>query len=405
METFQNKSFASESVTEGHPDKVADAISDLVLTKALQFGKENGTLEQTRVACETLVRRNTVIVAGEIKLVDSSASVVSVDEIHEVLDLKKSIFALIQEIGYRDRFATGFDMTDPDFQLMFMLEKQSQEINSIVGKKEDVGAGDQGLMFGFACNETPCAMPMPIYLSHFITRKLAFVRKNQETNLGPDAKSQVVVDYDSEGKPSSVKQIVISTQHFGELDNIRAWLKNHFLPQEIFPHLTELGLDLKFLKQHPDESLKLNFKGKFEIGGPSADCGLTGRKIIVDTYGGMARHGGGAFSGKDPSKVDRSAAYFLRNVAKQIVKNQWADRCELRLAYVIGEKSPMFIDGEYKNLQVSEVQVNNFLDQQLNQSLGALLKKHDLWNVDYTTSTNYGHLGREELPWEKISTP
>jgi len=370
--------FTSESVSEGHPDKVCDQISDAILDSYLAQDPNS------RVACETLIKNNTVIVAGEI----TSSGTPNIEEV---------IRNTVNEIGY-SHDDLGFNGNNCEIQNL--ISKQSpdiaQGVNEGEGEDLDQGAGDQGLMFGYACSETPVLMPAPINLSHELVLKQSEVRKNGELSwLRPDAKSQVSVVYRDDIKTVDyVSAIVLSTQHDEDISQeeikakVREKIINPVIPAE-------------WIKE--DTKIYINPTGKFVIGGPVGDCGLTGRKIIVDTYGGMARHGGGAFSGKDPSKVDRSAAYACRYVAKNIVAAGLAERCEVQVSYAIGIAEPTSITidtlgtGSLPENEISQIVRNNFDLRPKN-----LINLLDLKRPIYKNTASYGHFGREnkDFSWE-----
>lgn len=379
------KLFTSESVTEGHPDKIADQISDSVLDAIL---KED---PYGRVACETLVTTGQVHVVGEIST-------------NCYVDIPRLVRETIISIGY-DRAKYGFD--GHTCGILLSLDEQSPDIAQGVDKalearegemseEEAVGAGDQGMMFGYATNETPDYMPMPIYLAHKLAKKLADVRKDGTLSyLRPDGKTQVTVEYDGD-KPVCVDTIVISTQHAPEvsLEQIASDLKKYVI---------EPTIDVKLLSDKT--KYYINPTGRFVVGGPQGDSGLTGRKIIVDTYGGMARHGGGAFSGKDPTKVDRSAAYAARYVAKNIVAAGLADRCEIQLAYAIGKAHPVSILVEtFGTGKISDEKISELVNKNFDLRPAGIIKMLDLRRPIYKQTAAYGHLGRSDvdLPWEKI---
>jgi S-adenosylmethionine synthetase len=363
--------FTSESVTEGHPDKIADQISDAILDACLEQDP------YSRVACETLTATGLVVIAGEITT-------------QAYVDFQTLVRGVVASIGY-DNALYGFDSNT--CAVISSINKQSGDIAMGV---DTGGAGDQGMMFGYATNETEELMPLPISLAHKLTRRLTEVRKGGKLPyLRPDGKSQVTVEYDSAGKPSRVDAVVISTQHAETVttDQLRADILKHVIQVVIPAHLL-------------DENTKyhINPTGRFVIGGPMGDTGLTGRKIIVDTYGGMGRHGGGAFSGKDPTKVDRSAAYMARYIAKNIVAAGLADRCEVQLAYAIGVVEPVsvLVDtfGTGK-LQSDELQALVRANFQLTPK--GIIESLDLRRPIYRQTAAYGHFGRSEseFTWEK----
>ncbi|HEY3026840.1 MAG TPA: methionine adenosyltransferase [Pyrinomonadaceae bacterium] len=369
MSTESSYLFTSESVTEGHPDKIADQISDAILDAALRED------EMARVACETLVTTGLVVVAGEIT---TSA----------VIDYAKIARETIREIGYT-RAKYGFDCDT--CSVLSALDNQSPDIAMGV---DTGGAGDQGLMFGFACNETPELMPMPIQIAHSLARKLSEVRKSDQLPyLRPDGKSQVTVEY-RDGRPFRVEAVVISSQHADSVttDQLRA----DILEQVIKPTVSSELLD-------DDTKYHINPTGRFVTGGPQGDTGLTGRKIIVDTYGGYAPHGGGAFSGKDPTKVDRSAAYMARYAAKNIVAAGLADRCLVQLAYAIGVADPMsvFIDTSGTG-RVSEATLSKLVREHFQLTPQGIIKELRLRRPIYQATAAYGHFGRAEngFSWE-----
>jgi S-adenosylmethionine synthetase len=369
--------FTSESVSEGHPDKVADQISDAVLDSLLNGDK------QSRVAAETLVKTDLVVLAGEISS--------KINPNFEVI-----VRDTLKNIGYDDR-NVGIDYRS--CKIIEAFDKQSPNIAMGVDAKNDdpdsQGAGDQGLMFGYACNETKSLMPLPISLAHKLVLKQAELRKNNALKwLMPDAKSQVTLFYEN-GKPKYIDTIVLSTQHSKEVDleEITQLVKQHI----IFPVLPENLVN-------DDMKIFVNPTGKFIIGGPKGDCGLTGRKIIVDTYGGSAHHGGGAFSGKDPSKVDRSAAYAARYVAKNVVAAGLADKCEIQISYAIGIAHPTSLSintfgTEFYDVTKIEQAVTQTFDLRPNQ----IIRDLDLLKPIYSKVASYGHFGREDidLSWEK----
>jgi S-adenosylmethionine synthetase len=369
--------FTSESVSEGHPDKVSDQVSDAILDAILA---QDPT---ARVACETLVTTGMVVIAGEI----TTNAIINYSEIAR---------QTIKEIGYTDS-EMGFDADT--CAVLVSIDKQSPDISQGVSEGEGLhkeqGAGDQGLMFGYACNETPELMPMPIQLAHELVAKLAEVRKSGKlTFLRPDSKSQVSVEYVND-KPVRIDTIVISTQH---------------TPDVTHKQIEEGVLEEVIKKVIPAELLDANTRyfinptGRFVVGGPMGDCGLTGRKIIVDTYGGMGRHGGGAFSGKDPSKVDRSAAYMGRYVAKNLVAAGLCDRCEVQVAYAIGVAQPVSIMVHtFGTGKVSEDRLSELVREVFDMRPRAITEQLDLLRPIYKKTAAYGHFGRElpEFTWER----
>jgi len=366
---MSNYLFTSESVTEGHPDKMADQISDAILDDLLKQDPNS------RVACETLVTTGMVMVAGEIRT-------------NAYADIPKIVRNTIKNIGYSDA-TYGFD--HKACSVMTSIDEQSSDIAMGV---DTGGAGDQGMMFGFACNETPELMPMPIMLAHKLTMKLSEIRKNKELNyLRPDGKSQVTVEYDG-FKPVRVDTVVISTQHGPEVEQEQ--IEKDMIEHVIKPVCGDL-LDEKTIYH-------VNPTGRFIIGGPPGDCGLTGRKIIVDTYGGMGHHGGGCFSGKDCTKVDRSGAYMARYVAKNIVAAGLADRCEVQVSYAIGVKEPVSIYvNSYGTGKVDDSKLVEIVHENFDLSPAAIIEKLDLRKPRFLKTASYGHFGRndEDFTWEK----
>ncbi len=389
--TFMNSPrylFTSESVTEGHPDKVCDQVSDAVLDACLAQDP------YSRVACEAATKTGFVILLGEI----TTRAQINFDEL---------VRQVVNEIGYDDS-QKGFDGNTCAVQVA--ISKQSGDIAMGVDKAleaktgamteaeiEAVGAGDQGMMFGYACNETPVLMPMPIYLAHKLTRRLAEVRKNGTLPwLRPDGKSQVTVEY-RYGRPYRVDTVLISTQHAPEISQ-----------QEIFEAVKKHVILPVIPADMIDDQIKIyvNPTGRFVIGGPMGDSGLTGRKIIVDTYGGMGRHGGGAFSGKDPTKVDRSAAYAARWVAKNIVAAGLAERVEIQVAYAIGVARPLSINVEtFGTGSIPDDEIAQLISEQFDLRPGAILRDLDLRKPIYRKLAAYGHFGRDDLDltWERTN--
>ena len=371
--------FTSESVTEGHPDKIADQISDGILDAMLAQDSKS------RVACETMVTTGMAVVAGE---VTTKAWV----------DLQKVVRNTIEGIGYTDS-KMGFDFNT--CAVLISLDKQSPDIAQGVNEGEGLhleqGAGDQGLMFGYACDETPELMPLPIQMSHRLTERLAQVRKDGTLPyLRPDGKSQVTVRY-VDGKPVEVTTVVISSQHAEGMN--QAQLREDVINAVILEVIPEqfLGDSIQY---------HINPTGKFEIGGPQGDCGLTGRKIIVDTYGGMGRHGGGAFSGKDPSKVDRSAAYAARHVAKNVVAAGLASRCEVQLAYAIGVAEPVSVSVDtFGTNCVDESVISTLIRDHFELRPAGVILALDLLRPIFQKTATYGHFGRElpEFTWEQTN--
>ena len=376
--------FTSESVTEGHPDKMCDQISDGILDAILEKDP-NG-----RVACETVTKTGFVLVAGEIST-------------NCYIDIPKIVRNTIKNIGY-DNAEYGFDYKT--CAVFTSIEEQSGDIAMGVNEADEfknghrdandmIGAGDQGMMFGFACNETPELMPMPISLAHKLSRKLTEVRKNKVVDyLRPDGKTQVTVEY-HDNKPVRIDTIVISTQHNPQVD--RATIE-----KDILEYVVKTTVPAELL----DENTKyfINPTGRFVIGGPQGDSGLTGRKIIVDTYGGYARHGGGAFSGKDPTKVDRSATYAARHIAKNIVAAGLADKCEVELAYAIGVAKPVSIMVDtFGTNKIDNEKIEQAISENFDLRPAAIIERFNLRRPIYQQLAAYGHFGRDDLdlPWEK----
>jgi S-adenosylmethionine synthetase len=373
--------FTSESVTEGHPDKLCDYISDSILDSYLAKDKN------ARVACETVAGKGEIFITGEIT---STANV----------DIEQVVRDTIKEVGYAD---SEYDIDYRTCKIYINLSKQSPDIALGVDKSledkegkdvESEGAGDQGLMFGYACDETEELMPLPISLAHKLSKRLTKVRREKIIDyLRPDGKTQVTVEYDGD-KPVRVDTIVVSTQHLPDVDmNV---LKKDIIEKVIKPTVPANLLD---------ENTKyfINPTGRFVIGGPLGDSGLTGRKIIVDTYGGAARHGGGAFSGKDPTKVDRSASYMARHIAKNIVANGYAKKCEIQIAYSIGVAKPVSIYvNTYGTNTIPEEEIVEKIDKTFDLTPRGIINYLDLQRPIYRQTTNYGHFGKKDLPWEKI---
>ena len=372
--------FTSESVTEGHPDKLCDYISDSILDSYLAIDP------YSRVACETVAGKGEIYITGEIT---SNAEV----------DIEQVVRNAIKEVGYCD---SKTDIDYKTYNVIVKLSKQSADIALGVdksletkqGNEELLGAGDQGLMFGFACNETNELMPLPISLAHKLAKQLTFVRKQNIIDyLKPDGKVQVTIEYEND-QPKRVDTIVISTQHKENVDlnilkkDIKKEVINKIVPQELL-----------------DENTKyfINPTGRFIIGGPLGDSGLTGRKIIVDTYGGYSRHGGGAFSGKDPTKVDRSASYMARHIAKNVVANGYSTKCEVQLAYAIGVANPVSVYvNTFGTNTIPEEEISKKIINKFDLTPNGIINYLDLRKPIYRFTTNYGHFGKENLSWEKI---
>lgn len=368
----KNYLFTSESVTEGHPDKMCDQISDSILDAVLEQDP-NG-----RVAIEAATKTGMVLVFGELTTTAN-------------IDFQKIVRGVVKKIGYRSS-DIGFDYKTCSVQSA--IEEQSPEIAAATVKKEDTGAGDQGMMFGFACNETPELMPLASILSHKLAFQLAKIRK-EDDNLGlrPDGKTQVTVEYKN-GKPVRVHTIVISSQHSENLSQ-----------EKLQKILTEQVIDV-VAKEWIDENTvyHLNPTGSFIIGGPQGDAGLTGRKIIVDTYGGYARHGGGAFSGKDPSKVDRSGAYMGRYIAKNIVAAGLAEKCEVQISYAIGVAEPISVFVEtFGTGKISDEDISNIIPKVFGLKPKEIIEHLNLKQPIYQETASYGHFGREHFPWEQLN--
>lgn len=397
--------FTSESVTEGHPDKVCDQISDAILDEFLTKDTH------ARVAAETTVTTGMVLVSGEITA-------------DCYVDIPQVVRNTIKDIGYVGETSGGFDcgtcavLTSIDEQSTDIaggvnkaLETRSENADTAVKETEELGAGDQGIMFGFACNETPELMPLPISLAHKLSYRLSQVRKEGKLNyLRPDGKSQVTVEY-IDGAPARIHTVLLSTQHNPEIDGISDNSKvQEIINRDLKKYVIDYVFETEAIKPDSETKILINPSGRFVIGGPQGDAGLTGRKIIVDTYGGYSRHGGGAFSGKDPTKVDRSAAYAARYVAKNIVAAGLADKCEIELAYAIGVAEPIsvFVD-TFGTGKISDDEISDLVKENFELSPMAIIKHFDLRNLPaknngkfYQKLASYGHMGRTDIvvPWE-----
>lgn len=372
--------FTSESVTEGHPDKVCDLIADSILDAMIEQDPNS------RVACEVCANNNFVLVMGEVTT-------------NAVVDIEKIVRQTIKEIGYtKEEYGFNYETCE----IKIMLKNQSSDIAMGVNKSKEEkegesvgeGAGDQGIIFGYACNETENYMPFPIYYAHKLAKKLAEVRKNGEIKyLRPDGKTQVTVEYDENGNVKRVDAVVISAQHDPDVEQEK--LKN-----DIIEKVIKTTIPSEFLDNQT--RYFINPTGRFVIGGPAGDSGLTGRKIIVDTYGGYAPHGGGAFSGKDPTKVDRSAAYMARKIAKDIVKSKLADKCQIELAYAIGVAKPVSILVEtFGTNKIPEEDIAKKINEEYDLTPKGIIERLDLRKPIYKYTTNYGHLGKKGLKWEE----
>ena len=379
---MEKRLFTSESVTEGHPDKICDQIADAILDEYMKKDVNS------KVACEVAITTDFVLIMGEI----TSNAKVNIDKI---------VRDTIRDIGY-DNVEYGFDCDNCN--VIINIDEQSTDIAlgvdkyklDKVNKSSDlIGAGDQGMMFGYATDETSEMMPYPIYLAHKLTKRLTEVRKNGILKyLRPDGKSQVTVEYDSDDKPVRIEAVVISTQHNSEIsqEQLHKDIRKYVIDSTIPPNMVD-----------SKTKYYINPTGRFVIGGPHGDSGLTGRKIIVDTYGGYSRHGGGAFSGKDASKVDRSATYMLRHIAKNIVANGMADKCEIQLSYAIGMKEPLSIwVNTFGTSKIPEDKIINIIKERFDLTPEGIIKYLDLKKPIYTKTTNYGHFGKDDLSWEKI---
>ena len=369
--------FTSESVSMGHPDKLADRISDSVLDALFEQDP------MSRVACETMVTTGMAIIAGEVTT-------------NAVVDFQSVVRDAIRDVGYTD---DEMGICADTCAVLVSLDKQSPDIamgvDSDSGSGKDVGAGDQGLMFGYACRDTEQLMPLPIDLSHRILDRLVQARKDGEVAwLRPDSKSQVTVEYDGD-KPIRIDTVVVSTQHAPDVDNeeIRAFIVDKIIKPLLPAELVD-----------GEVTYHINPTGRFVVGGPHGDCGLTGRKIIVDTYGGWGRHGGGAFSGKDPTKVDRSAAYMARHVAKNIVAAGLADRCEVQLAYAIGVSEPVSVHVDTEGTgKISDEKICGLVRETFSLTPSGIIEYLDLRRPIYAKTAAGGHFGRSEFPWEKTN--
>jgi len=378
--------FTSESVTEGHPDKLCDAISDSVLDAILDEDPES------RVACESMATTGLVVVAGEIST-------------KAYIDIPRVVRDTIRSIGY-DRESYGFDgntcgvITSIDEQspdIAIGVDKAAEQRAGTGDKWDEIGAGDQGMMFGYACDETDDLMPMPIWLAHRLAYRLAEVRKSgQLPYLRPDGKTQVSIEYE-DGRPKRLSTVLISTQHAPGID------RDSMMRPDLIEHVIRPTLPAQFADD--DFEVLVNPTGAFELGGPHADCGLTGRKIIVDTYGGMARHGGGAFSGKDPTKVDRSAAYAVRHAAKNIVAAGVAERCEVQVAYAIGVAKPVSVMVEtFGTSEIDPAKLPALVQDVFDLRPAAIIDRLNLRRPIFRRTSAYGHFGRPEptFTWEAI---
>lgn len=365
------KLFTSESVTEGHPDKICDQISDKVLDACLEQD------ENSRVACECAIKDDTVFLFGEITT-------------NAKLDYRNIVVSTLKDIGYTKK-EYGFDIDN--FNLVTSINHQSPDIKQGVDNDKDQGAGDQGIMFGYACNETTSFMPLSIDLAHKLAKKLSEVRKDGTLPyLRPDGKTQVTVEYE-EDKIKRIHTIVVSTQHDSDISQ-------KTIRQDIIKHVIEPIVDKELLDEHT--IYHINPTGKFVHGGPESDAGLTGRKIIVDTYGGHGAHGGGAFSGKDASKVDRSAAYMARKIAKDIIRRGWAKKCLVQLSYAIGLAKPVSIN--VSTFGTGCLMGDEHLAEKISKSYdlrpASIINELDLKQPIYSKTSAYGHFGKEDLPWE-----
>ena len=361
--------FTSESVTEGHPDKICDLISDTILDECLKQD------ENSRVAVETFASKNLITIAGQITT-------------NAIIDAEKIARKVLKEIGYDN------ENTDIDYRTCRVETNITKQSSDIAKGVDTGGAGDQGIMFGFACDETKSYMPFAINLAHELAKRLEVARKeNIIEGLRPDGKTQVTVEYE-DNHPKRIDSVLISTQHIEDIDLNK-------MKEEIINKVIKETIEEKYMDK--DTKIYINPTGRFVIGGPLGDTGLTGRKIIVDTYGGAARHGGGAFSGKDASKVDRSAAYMLRHIAKNVVANGYAKKCEIQISYAIGKEEPLsvYVDTFGTNT-ISEEEIINKIKEKFDLRPNQIIKYLKLKTPLYTKTTNYGHFGKTELPWEEI---
>ena len=363
-------SFASESVCSGHPDKICDQISDAVLDTALLADKN------ARVAIETLVTVNKIILAGEITC-------------NQKIDYKNVVKKVITDLGYNNEILNFTSNSE----IEVLVHEQSRDI--AIGADND-GAGDQGMMFGYACKETPQLMPLPIVLAHELCRKMDDLQFEELNYLRPDGKAEVGINYEN-GIPKKVTKVILAKPFNPEINNEK--IKADLYNLAVLPVLEKYGLN-----KISEEEIILNGTGRWEIGGPNSDTGVTGRKIVVDTYGGMGRIGGGCFSGKDPTKVDRSAAYAARYLAKNVVAKNLADRCEVLLAYVIGQKYPVVKGIElFGTEKENKIEIEKFVWGLMDLSVKGIIEKFDLKRPIYQKTARYGHFGYEEYPWEEIT--
>ncbi len=387
---MSNYLFTSESVGAGHPDKVADQISDSILDALItETIRQKKSVEAIRCACETMVKTGLIIVSGEIRT--------EVD-----IDVEKTVRQTVKNIGY-DNPTRGFDGVN--CAVLNIIGVQSADIAQGVDKNKTkkIGAGDQGLMFGYACRETPSLMPKPILLAHQLMEQHAKVRKTTLKWLGPDAKSQVSLRY-IDDKPQGIEALVLSSQHDDKIDNRKVTDNDKRIRQGIIDKIILPVIGKNNIPAN-NKCIHINPTGRFVEGGPKADCGLTGRKIIVDTYGGAAPHGGGAFSGKDPTKVDRSAAYMMRYIAKNVVAAKLADRCLIQTAYAIGVAEPvsLMVQTYDTNHGISETEIEKRIRRTFDLTPAGIIKQLDLWRPIYQKTAAYGHFGRKDrdFSWEQ----